>query len=119
MRAISPCSSSTIAFGVPAGTSTPCMVSASWSLMPASSNVGTSGSAADALLGRSPPSARSLPALTSGIAGGIAWMQIGVWPATTDWIEGPPPGNGAMRDVEPERVLEQLAREMRRGADAG
>ena len=25
----------------------------------------------------------------------IAWMQIGVWPATTDWIDGPPPGNGA------------------------
>ena len=77
MRAISTCNSSMIAFDVPAGTSTPCMVSASWSLMPASSKVGTSGSAAERFLAVT-PSARSLPAWTSGAAGGIAWMQIGV-----------------------------------------
>jgi hypothetical protein len=70
------------------------MVSASWFLMPSSSKVGTLGSEGERALAVI-PSARSLPSLTSGIAGGIAWMQIGVWPATTDWIDGPPPGNGA------------------------
>ena len=45
--AISFCSRSTISFGVPAGTSMPCMVSASWPVMPASAMVGTSGSAGE------------------------------------------------------------------------
>ena len=62
--AISFCSRSTIAFGVPAGTNTPVMVSASWSLMPISSSVGMSGSVSERFLAVT-PSARILPSLIS------------------------------------------------------
>ena len=118
MRAISVCSRSTISFGVPAGTSTPCMVSASWPLIPSSSSVGTSGSAGERFLAVI-ASARSLPSLTSGVAGGIAWKHIGVCPATTDWIDGSAAGERREREIEPEGQLEQLDREIRRRADAG
>src|SRR5262249_35992800 len=50
-------------------------------------------------------SARSLPSFTSGVAGGIAWKHIGVCPATTDWIDGPPPGNGASAKSSPKVSL--------------
>ena len=93
IAAISRCSRLTISFGVPAGASTPCMVSASCPLMPSSSSVGTSGSAA-ARLSDVTASARSLPSLISSVAGGIAWNESGVWPATTAWIAGVPPENG-------------------------
>ena len=93
IAAISRCSRFTISFGVPAGTSTPCMVSASCPLTPSSSSVGTSGSAA-ARLSEVTASARSLPSLISAVAGGIAWNESGVCPATTDWIDGLPPANG-------------------------
>ena len=39
-------------------------------------------------------SARSVPAWICGVAGGSDENAIGVWPATTDWIIGPPPPNG-------------------------
>src|SRR4029079_1334954 len=35
------------------------------------------------------------PSFTGGVAEGSAGKHIGVWPPTTDWIDGPPPGNGA------------------------
>ena len=66
--------------------------------------MGTSGSDGARFLAAI-PSARSLPSFTSGIAGGIAWMQIGVWPATTDWIDGAPPGNGASAKSSPKVSL--------------
>src|SRR6516162_7546892 len=50
-------------------------------------------------------SARSLPSFTSGVAGGIAWKHIGVCPATTDCIDGPPPGNGASAKSSPKVSL--------------
>src|SRR6266550_4698546 len=104
MRAISVCSRSTIDFGVPAGNSTPCMVSASWFLIPSSSSVGTSGNAGERVAAVT-ASARSLPSFTSGVAGGIAWKHIGVCPATTDCIDGPPPGNGASAKSSPKVSL--------------
>ncbi len=39
-------------------------------------------------------SARSVPAWICAAAGGSEENAIGVWPATTDWIIGPPPPNG-------------------------
>src|SRR6185312_1794023 len=61
-----------------------------------SSSVGTSGSAA-ARLSEVTASARNLPSLISAVAGGIAWNDSGVCPATTDWIDGLPPENGTTR----------------------
>src|SRR5262249_18107899 len=50
-------------------------------------------------------SARSLPSFTNGVAGGIAWKHIGVCPATTDCIDGPPPRNGASAKSRPKVSL--------------
>src|SRR5262249_49962747 len=61
--------------------------------MPSSCRVGTSGKVDDRLVAVT-ASARSLPSRTSSAAGGIAWNESGVWPATTDWIAGAPPWNG-------------------------
>ena len=35
-----------------------------------------------------------VPALICDAAGGIEENATGVWPASTDWIIGPPPVNG-------------------------
>src|SRR5262245_51291517 len=67
MRAISVCSRSTIDFGVPAGNSTPWMVSASWFLIPSSSSVGTSGKAGERVAAVT-ASARNLRSYFSGPA---------------------------------------------------
>src|SRR5215831_8342216 len=72
--------------------------------MPSSSSVGTSGSAGERVLAVT-ASARSLPSFTSAVAGGIAWKQIGVCPATTDWIDGAPPANGASAKSSPKVSL--------------
>src|SRR3954453_365586 len=55
--------------------------------------VGMSGTAALRLAAVT-ASARIVPALICGAAGGIDENAIGVWPPTTDWIIGPPPPNG-------------------------
>src|SRR5215813_1354350 len=90
--------------GVPAGSSTPCIVSAAWFLIPSSSSVGTSGKAGERVAAVT-ASARNLPSFTSEVAGGIAWKHIGVCPATTDWIDGAPPGNGASAKSSPKVSL--------------
>jgi hypothetical protein len=63
--------------GVPAGTSTACMVSVSWSGRPASASVGTSGSGATRF-DADTASARILPSWMSGMAGGSEVKAIGV-----------------------------------------
>src|SRR5258708_38463390 len=84
LRTISRSSRSMISFGVPAGTSTPSKVSASWPGNPASAIVGTSGSAEErsALKTASP---RRLPSLVCGTAGART--------AKTNRV-GPPSGHG-------------------------
>ena len=66
--------------------------------------MGTSGSAGERA-GAVMANARSLPSFTSWVAGGMAWKHIGVWPATTDWIDGAPPGNGASAKSSPKVSL--------------
>src|SRR3979409_1577064 len=80
--------------GAPFGTRMPCGVSPSWSGTPASAIVGTSGTAT-LRLALVTASARILPSLIWGAAGGIEEKAIGVWLPITDWIIGPPPWNGA------------------------
>ena len=60
-----------MSFGVPAGASTPCMVSDSWPSTPASAMVGTSGSAGERLV-EVTASPRRLPPVTCGAVGGKA-----------------------------------------------
>src|SRR6266849_1714231 len=79
--------------GVPAGTSTACRVSASWSARPASASVGTLGSAATRFSADT-ASGRILLSWISGIAGGSDVNAIGVCPPASDWIAGPAPPNG-------------------------
>src|SRR6266511_3003056 len=62
--------------------------------------VETSGSACDRVLLET-ASARSFPSLTSGTAGAIEPKEIGVWPATTEAIAGPPPLNGTCTRSSP------------------
>src|SRR5580765_8363399 len=62
--------------------------------------VGTSGRTADRCLAET-ASARSLPSLIIGTAGGIDEKMIGVWPPTADWIAGPAPGNGTCTRSSP------------------
>src|SRR4051794_39428472 len=66
--------------------------------------VGTSGSTAARVLAET-ASGRSLPSLTSGIAGGSDVNVIGVWPATADWIAGPAPLNGTCTRSSPAKSL--------------
>src|SRR4051794_10233287 len=73
----------------------PCMVSESCSFTPASSNVGTSGSAADRLADVT-ASPRNVPAFTCGEVGGSALNAIGVCPEMADWIAGAAPPNGTL-----------------------
>src|SRR5262249_6755862 len=91
--AISRWSSSTISFGVAAGARMISMVSASWSLAPASAMVGRSGRVAGRLA-LVTASARRLPALARAAAGGNPVKAIGVWPAMADCSAGPAPPNG-------------------------
>src|SRR4051794_29171223 len=86
-------SRSITSFGAPFGTRMPCGVSPSWSGTPASAMVGTSGTAT-LRLALVTASARILPSLICGAAGGIEENAIGVWLPITDWIIGPPPWNG-------------------------
>src|SRR5260221_542597 len=82
-----------MAAGVPAGTNTPVMVSASWSLMPISSSVGMFGSVSSRFLSVM-PSARILPSLMRATELPIAPHEIGTWPPSSDCVIGPPPANG-------------------------
>ena len=88
--AISFCSRSTIAFGVPFGAKMPWMVSDSWPLMPASAMVGTSGSAFERFLVVT-ASARSLPVSMSCVVVVMATNENGVSLASTACAAGPPP----------------------------
>src|SRR5262245_54935516 len=97
---ISPCSRSTMALGVPAGTRTPCMVSASCSGRPASAKVGTSGKSGDRF-GVVTANARSLPSLTCGTTGVTTVKAMRVWPASADWIAGADPLNGTWTRSSP------------------
>ena len=80
--------------------------------------VGMSGRLSIALVGGDRERAQ-LPAWICGAAGGSDENATGVWPATTDWIIGPPPPNGIDGEVELLRQLEQLAGQVRRRAEAG
>ena len=86
--------------------------------MPDSARVGTSGSA-DERLAEVTASARNLPPVTCGAAGGMAAKAIGVWFATVDWIAGRGTAERHAGGIEFERKLEQFGGELRRRADAG
>ena len=76
----------TIASGVPLGTNRPCQALTSTPLMPVSSKLGTSGSAA-MRRGASTASALSLPARRWGSAAAVSRMPIGTTPAIRSWVE--------------------------------
>jgi hypothetical protein len=90
----------TMSSGVPAGASKPLMVSASWSGMPASAMVGTSGSAAERLAAVT-ARPRKLPSLMLAIAGGSAVNAIGVWPASVEFTASEAPLNGTVTRSSP------------------
>src|SRR6266403_663556 len=104
LRTISRCSRSIISFGVPAGTSTPSKVSASWPGNPASAIVGTSGSAEErsALKTASP---RRLPSLMCDTAGARTTKANRVRPPRVDWIAGAEPLNGTCTRSAPSDSL--------------
>ena len=115
---ISFCSRSTISFGVPAGTNTPVMVSASWSLMPISSSVGMSGSVSSRFLSVM-PSARILPSLISATELPIAPHDDRHVAAEQRLRHRPAAGERHGDEIDLEVVLELLDRQRRRGAGAG
>src|SRR5690348_5607633 len=90
IAAISFCSVATTSLGVPLGTNTPCMVSDSWPVMPASAMVGTSGSALERFLVVT-ASALSLPVWISCGVVVMATNDIGVSSASTACVAGAPP----------------------------
>src|SRR5262245_43493971 len=124
-----------IALGVPAGNRIPCMKTDSWFANPASAMVGTSGNACARLLSVT-ASARSLPSFMFAAAAGNETKQRGVCPqfavlqvcgggGQRDEAEGRVPADGRrdgghstverhVHEIETERKLEQLARQMRR-----
>ena len=61
-------------------------------------------------------SARSLPSLTCGTAGGSAPNEIGVWPATVDPIANAATTERDVHNVELKGQAEQFAQQMRRSA---
>ena len=116
--AISFCSRSTIALGVPAGTNTPVMVSASWSLMPNSSSVGTSGNVSSRFLSVM-PSARILPSLIRATELPIAPHDDRHVAAEQRLRHRSAAGERHGDEIDLEIVLELLDRQRRRGAGAG
>src|SRR5262245_46621289 len=101
---------------VPAGTNTPIHASPLMSGKPASAKVGTSGSAGERVLPDT-ASARSLPSLTNGAAGGNPPNEIGVCPATAEPIAKPPLLNGTWDKIESLRQTQLLGHEVRRRPD--
>ena len=106
-----------MSFGVAAGASTPNQVPMSKPFRPASSSVGTSGSA-DERLAVVTASARSLPALMCGSTGVIVSKDIVTWPPSRSVASGPLPLYGMWTQLGAGQVLELRADQVLRRAVA-